>query len=525
MPDKNKIEILMKSMEDYRKIFIIKEENKEIKKIHTWKNPYPEMFFKKNESKNIINENNNIINENNKNKNNKMQTIKDNLTCFMLKINYIDDPEILLGYPIIKKGINKDEYELYPIPELISYEGFMSQIEKYNEKLDYYFQTYFKSANNEYYNYWFPIYINKNHYEKNRTTILNSLSIIKYGHKGIKEYDFQIEQIFEILPQILNKMIINIISDKTSISSAFVICLFHIVLLFRKLCEEFEEQYIKYLNHKLNTIHRNNYNINKLIIPDLGDFFILLYFCNRNIHKEQMKKIWNALFEEYLTRQMYSILEDLDYLPEIFGDLSLKKPEYIKNNIELIKDDIMTKILQKSILFKEIRTNEDYYCSGIENYFINELKQNGKYNKLLELISSNKNKGQEFVIKKFKQYNKKTINKHYKLYNPNNIYILDFLLKCIFEYNKENKLLLIIFLIYKKINEKGFIEELENNFGIFMEPDNFIKLMKQKMDEIRCYKELFEYIGSDIGKNDEIEIFLKGYNKIKKNGYLKQINI
>ena len=292
LPDKNKIEILMKSMEDYRKIFIIKEENKEIKKIHTWKNPYPKMFFKKNESKNIINENNNIINENNKNNNNKMQTIKDNLTCFMLKINYIDDPEILLGYPIIKKGINKDEYELYPIPELISYEGFMSQIEKHNEKLDYYFQTSFKSANNEYYNYWFPIYINKNHYEKNRTTILNSLSIIKYGHKGIKEYDFQIEQIFEILPQILNKMIIHIISDKTSISSAFVICLFHIVLLFRKLCEEFEEQYIKYLNHKLNTIHRNKYNINKLIIPDLGDFFILLYFCNRNIHKEQMKKIY-----------------------------------------------------------------------------------------------------------------------------------------------------------------------------------------------------------------------------------------
>ena len=78
------------------------------------------MFFKKNENK---------INEIKENGNNKMQIIKDNLTCFMLKINYIDNPDILLGYPIIKKsGINKDEYELYPIPELITYEGFMSQI-------------------------------------------------------------------------------------------------------------------------------------------------------------------------------------------------------------------------------------------------------------------------------------------------------------------------------------------------------------------------------------------------------------
>ena len=515
LPDKNKIEKLMKSMENYQKLFIIKEENKIIKKIHTWQNPYPEMFFDKNENKNITNENENIINENkikNRENKNNIQIIKDNLTCFMLKLNYIDNPNILLGYPITKKGKNKDEFELYPIPELITYEGFMSQIEK-----DNYFQTSFKSANNEYYNYWFPIYINKNHYEKNKTTILNSLGIIKYGNKGIKEYDFQIDQIFEILPRILNKMIIHIFSDNTSISSAYIICLFHIVLLFRKLCEEFEEKYIKYLNHKLNIIYRNNYNINKSIIPDLGDFFILLYFCNRNIYTERMKKISNALFEEFLERQTSSILEDLDYFPEIFKNLKLKKPEYTKNNIDLIKDDIMTKILQKSILFKKLRINENYYCSDIENYFINELKKSKNYNKLLELISSKKNNGQKFVLKKFKQSNKNTINKHYKLYNPTKIYILDFLFKCLFEYQIENKLLLITFLIYKKINEKGFIEELENNYGIFLDSDNFIKLMKQKIEEITSYKELFEYIGSDICKNDEEnEIFLKAYKKAYK---------
>jgi len=217
LPDKTKIEKLIKSMDNYQKIFIIEEGNKKIEKIHTWKNPYPEMFFKKNEN------NNNIIKNN---ENNKIQIIKDNLTCFMLKLNYIDDPDILLGYPIIKKNdISKDEYELYPIPELVSYDGFMSQINNNYKKLDNYYQTVFKSANNEYYNYWFPIYINKNHYEKNKTTILNSFSIIKYGHKGIKEYDFKIEQIFEILPRILNKMIIHILSEN-NISSAIIRCIF-----------------------------------------------------------------------------------------------------------------------------------------------------------------------------------------------------------------------------------------------------------------------------------------------------------
>ena len=50
---------------------------KKIEKIHTWKNPYPEMFFKKNENKNVNKNNENI----------KIKIIKDNLTCFMLKLN------------------------------------------------------------------------------------------------------------------------------------------------------------------------------------------------------------------------------------------------------------------------------------------------------------------------------------------------------------------------------------------------------------------------------------------------------
>ena len=96
----------------------------------------------------------------------------------------------------------------------------------------------------------------------------------------------------------------------------------------------------------------------------------------------------------------------------------------------------------------------------------------------------------------------------------------------IFNCQKEKKLLLTIFLVQKKINEKGFMEELKNNYnyGIFLEVDNFIKLMKQKLNEINTYKELFEFIGSEIGKNDdEIEIILKAYNKAKKKGYLSKL--
>ena len=52
--------------------------------------------------------------------------------------------------------------------------------------------------------------------------ILNSFSVIKYGASGIKKHDFKVEHIFEILPIILNKMIIGIFNGKTTISSTFL---------------------------------------------------------------------------------------------------------------------------------------------------------------------------------------------------------------------------------------------------------------------------------------------------------------
>ena len=175
IPDQHKIDELMNSMNYYQRSFKLENDNGEEEIItHTWNNPYPEMFKKEKEKEE---DSNKIITNEEKNKNDlRMQQIKENLTCFMLKLNYIDDPDILLGYPIIqsKAEYGKDKIELYPIPELLTYDGFVAQIGKQDMKLDYYFDIKFKSANNQFY----PIYIDENHYKKNKTTILNSFSVI-----------------------------------------------------------------------------------------------------------------------------------------------------------------------------------------------------------------------------------------------------------------------------------------------------------------------------------------------------------
>ena len=573
IPPKEKINKLMNSMNNYKKVFKIKEENEEIEIVHTWKNPYPEMYFKKFDKNNKNNEIDikNINKENEK----KMKIIKENLTCFMLKLNYIEDPDILLGYPIIQKiGLGKNKIELYPIPEMLTYDGFMSQIGKQDSKLDYYFSTSFKSANNEYYNYWVPIYIDEKHYLKNRTAILNSFSIIKYGPRGIKEYDFKPEQIFEILPIILNKMIIGMFNGQSAISSAFIRCYFHYVLLFKKLSEEFENKYIRYLNHKLNLIHKNRYNVKKSIIPDIGDFLVLLLFCDRNIYNEKMKKMWNSLYEEFLVRQMYwAFCENRNktrIISEMLKNKTINKNEYKTklNEEEIVKQCIKEGIcnfkgdnktfadtLKKEGIFDKIAS----YLYGI--YDIRYLKEkiinemNNNFNKLFnkshenikrqiisDLIHKNKvfyeffeltSKGKNLYEKKLAYKKEELINK--LIEKERNAYLnktVDELLndkeflKYVYGSQRGNNLLLITFFAQKKIVEKGFLNELENNYGIYMDVENFIKEMRQKLDEVKTYGQLFEYIGSDFGKNKTDEELIKGaFEKAKLKGYIRDNNL
>ena len=217
VPSKQLIQNLFDSMNTYTNTFNIKDENgKTIQKIHTWKNPYPEMYFKQKEKEK---EKEDDIKENDEENN--LEQIKENLTCFMLKVNYIDDPEILLGYPIVRNQINigrKNRLELYPIPELLTYDGFEAQKSLQQQMVQQYFGNInqFKSANNEYYNSWLPIYINKEHYEKNKERILNSIAEIS------SNTEFKAEQILQVFPIILNSMIIGMSKGKTSLSSSFI---------------------------------------------------------------------------------------------------------------------------------------------------------------------------------------------------------------------------------------------------------------------------------------------------------------
>ena len=547
IPSKYLIKQLFDSMNTYTNTFSVQnEEGIIIQKTHTWKNPYPEMYFKPKEEKKE--ENKEEIKEKNKyNDKNVLEQIKENLTCFMLKVNYIDDPDIFLGYPIVRIK-KRTRIELFPIPEILTYDGFEAQKSLQQQFIEEYFN--FKSANNELYNNWLPVYINKDHYNKNKEKIKNAIAEI--SEKNI----FKAEQILQVFPIILNSMIIGMCKGRTSLSSSFIKCYFQYILLFKKMCQEYKAYYSIYLNDIFNKIKENNYIVNKNIIPDIGNFFMVLLFNKLEINTEILKKIYNCLFEDTIIRQMFWIFHSRDTKENmknlIFQDKNKnnnklyleefeKNPDFKMNNLNKFNEDIKKINIYKDII--DIISTDKGYISHIfigkskarEQAEINikksfkrlfqECSKEGK-DKLKNIILNNLN---------FVDYFPQMISKNNELYENYKVHELlkdlsddtkKEILKTAFEGQKGNKLLIITFFAQKKIEEKGFLDELEKNYGVFLDVDNFIQDMNKKLLEIKSYTDLFEFVGADFYKNkykDDFELIIESYKKALEKNYIEVI--
>ena len=551
VPSKQLIQNLFDSMNTYTNTFNIKDENgKTIQKIHTWKNPYPEIYFKQKEKEKEKEKEDNI--KENDEENN-LEQIKENLTCFMLKVNYIDDPEILLGYPIVRNQINigrKNRLELYPIPELLTYDGFEAQKSLQQQMVQQYFGNInqFKSANNEYYNSWLPIYINKDHYEKNKERILNSIAEIS------SNTEFKAEQILQVFPIILNSMIIGMSKGKTSLSSSFIKCYFHYILLFKKMCQEYEIEYSIYLNDIFSKIKENKYIVNKNIIPDIGNFFMVLLFNRPDINKDTFNKIYNSLFEDFIIRQMFWMFhsdeskEDMKNLilrnknNRLYLEEFEKNKDFKMNRLDEFNQDIKDKNIYKEII-DIISTDKGY----LEHIFLGKEKARELAEKRIsqsfkrlfqECSREGRNKLKDIILKNlyFPDYFQQVLQKNIELYDKFKVNELlkdlsgnvkeEFLSRA-FESQKGNKLLFITFFAQKKIEEEGFLDNLEKNYGVYLDVDNFIQEMNQKSSEIKSFQALMEYVGADFIKDekgnnkykDDLELIIDMYGKALQKKY------
>ena len=430
----------------------------------------------------------------------------------------------------------------------------MSEAQPYqNQLIDSYYNTQHqvKAANNEYYNNWLPIYVDENHYIKNRELILNSLKAIK------NESQFRPEQVFDILPIILNKMIIGAFNGKSVISSSFIMCYFQYVLLFKKLCQDYKAEYETYVNRKISLITMNDYEVNKKIVPDIGDFLMLIYLSNKDMSTPEMKKMKKVLIEEFLIRQMYWMFhgpecKEIMKSKVVNSSLTVNDEAYLEKfqkdpNFKMRYLDIFVKELHKQDIYHQmidiITNDNDYLWNYHKNRnYAKRMAEEGitrSFKKLYNQCSQwSKNRMNELIREKmhfsmfFEEDEKMLKDQLYEGYQVNEILKggnestdSSDILGYAYESQKGNQLLLITFSVLKKLEEKGFMEELAKNYGIYLGVDAFLEEIKQKLKEVKSFKSLYEFIGTELGQEKtEMDLIVESYEKAKKRRYIRDPN-
>ena len=378
--------------------------------------------------------------------------------------------------------VNKINGELIPNPEIISLKAYQNLKKK---------------------DFWIPIYINEEHFFKNKEIFLDYFCLVKYGNKFSNEFNFKIECFFEVISNILKSMIKNISKNISLISQRFIICLFHIIFLYHELYFNYKKIYNKFINKILDDfvkeINNLNKEINNPIISNIINILILFLFKNDPNSKEMLH------LENYLNK------------------------------------------LKQRLYLKEFSSNINFEMN-FEELFLNDLKKFNIFEQILENIISSHNVNNDKISKNFR---KKIISKMYQNFKEtyyncskeikakideiifNNINFSDYfnISPNIFEEKvMENDLpesfylLMSFFIIKNAINKPLIFNELRENYGVYLETDELIQEMKRNLKGNKKVSKINEFIGIYSRYIYDILVFEIYINSLKKNGSIKMDN-
>ncbi|CAF0798243.1 unnamed protein product [Adineta ricciae] len=225
------------------------------------------------------------------------------LTCGVTKQNVIED-QICLGYPLLIKRDQRSRLSFEIILELISYDAYVAEIQKSGEeKLDFYENHKFRSVTGKDYNHWLPIFVNSEHFERGRTIIENSISIIDRGTAlGIHRNDFVPEMALKVLTALMNKTVVQLFNGEMYESKQAIEAYCH----FLRLLMHFIDIYPQLdggINKTIADFISDRRNRQKQYVPDMGEFLIKIAL-SKKYHFAEIKKY---IYEEYFARQIFWI--------------------------------------------------------------------------------------------------------------------------------------------------------------------------------------------------------------------------
>lgn len=226
------------------------------------------------------------------------------------------------------------------------------------------------------------------------------------------------------------------------------------------------------MNEIYYNIKLNNNNLDKTIIPDIGNFIVLIYFAKRSINC----RTFDSIIEDFITRQMHWIFNDKTTLEQNEKEL-----------MEIFLNDGNLKKLYKN--FVDFRGYKDKFEDLVwEMYYEDKLM----------------------------------------VFNALTAISRKILVDWAFNKNLGNKLFLITCLSAKRFINPNSIKCLEDNYGVLneIELEEFISSLNEKKNTVISYYKLLEEIGfPSFFMNDNEDVFNRFMICLIKSGYKKYCRI
>ena len=229
--------------------------------------------------------------------------ISNKLICPITKVEYAEANKVQFGYPIL---VNVDKFgrlHTTPVIEIISQEGlsYLKQTQRpvYNDQIK---AETWKSIFGFEFNYWFPIYINKNHFDQIKDNLVKLICDLT---NSSKEKSIPTD-ILKLIPPLLVKTSINFIKGEVFQSFAAIDAYCQFQYLLMKLMQLYPEIQTE-INEQVNKFMKSKDNRNKKDAGDLGEFMIKASLSKWGFHNPKIKY---AIFVEFLTRQVSWIAKE-----------------------------------------------------------------------------------------------------------------------------------------------------------------------------------------------------------------------
>lgn len=223
--------------------------------------------------------------------------------CTLMRVNYLENPDLCYGVPI---HVNLDKFKrafTSPVTEIISEDAYRTQLQKV--PLNPVLSRQLVSGWGQPYNIWLPIFINKEHLKRSRSSLLESLKIMTYGNDH-SNYKFDSTKAVNAICTILNKLVVNLLKGTLiqSVASIEIYC--QILLLLVKLQNVFPE-ITTYLEKRVTDMLKNEQSRSKQNLGDIGEFLVILALSKYGLKDPNVNDV---LLQEYSARQVMWVLKE-----------------------------------------------------------------------------------------------------------------------------------------------------------------------------------------------------------------------